>query len=123
MRRAVLILGLSVSLSAWAQNGVWLTSVCAGAVEVRKNPHNTDMYFEAGACFGTVKALKDQLTSVVSPSPGMARLCPRNGATIRDDEAVWYVWDYLHKHPERHHLPSTQLAIEALQRSFPCPHP
>ena len=122
MRFSWVVIGMLACCQAHAQNGVWLSSVCNGAIKLRAEPYNMDVMFGAGACYGTVKAIKDYIImeSLNSGGSRESGLCPKRGTQIPDDEAIWEVNQYLQHNPGELQKSSTELTVKALRQAFPC---
>lgn len=81
----------------------------------KESPSSSQMM--QGMCIGEIETL--YLLAFGNSLAPKAKFCPPNGATIGQSRAV--VIKYLDDRPEELHTPFLLLAIDALQKAWPCP--
>jgi hypothetical protein len=108
--------------AAKALNGHQLLELCPDALRALEQPNANVNDFNAGYCIGLIMGILDVNVAYQHfPNQTQVLFCdPRDGTTGMP-KFVRIILRYLQTHPERLHLYSTALAIEAMQEAFPCP--
>jgi hypothetical protein len=88
-----------------------LREQCAAAIR-------HEMSIDAGLCIGFINGYQ-QVAVMLPPSANVKLACWPDGAT--PDQIAKIVVKYLDAHPEKLHLPATQLIYDATYEVFPCP--
>lgn len=75
--------------------------------------------FSDGVCFGFVKGVVGGVDlQRYLDSNSVPVFCSPSGVTYGQEEDIFR--KYLVDHPERRHLPASELVIESMQTAFPC---
>ena len=105
----LLILGLALLSPAFAEDesGNAMYPSCKGLVDGKWTTRRE------AQCAGVITA-----TLAMAKLGEIATSCPPTGVTHKQAQRV--VVHYLDQHPERLHLPLSELASEALSKAWPC---